>query len=284
VLIYNLKPPQVTCAKYAARRLGLPVILEYEDDQFLPLGPGASRFSTGELQLMAARRLLTMVSGCIAGSPALLSQVREGVPKLLLPGVVGGVMASPNGHDGRRNRVVFSGTHSSFQGLEQLVKAWKIARLPDWQLHIAGHGGVTAMLHELAADDPTIVFHGVLNRQDNAHLLASGKLTVVPYEVNMTQGFSFKTLECLGAGLHVISTPLTALEGLEPELKCGITYITDNAPETIATCLRTVIAERRYEVTVQQATVERYGPGAVARSLDTLLKDVLTFRATHNGT
>src|SRR5262245_244454 len=218
VLIYNLKPPQVACAEYALNTLGVPVILEYEDDLFLPFGSRPPRFDTGQFQLIAARRLLRNVSGCIAGSHALLSQAREGVPKLFLPGVVGSTMAS-NGHDGRRNWVVFSGTHSPFQGLEQLVTAWKMAKLPNWQLHIAGHGQVTTALHELARNDPTIVFHGVLNRLDNARLLTTGRLTVVPYEVSVTQGFSFKTLECLGAGVHVISTPLTALEGLEPALK-----------------------------------------------------------------
>jgi hypothetical protein len=29
VIIYNLKGPQVVCANYAIRRLGLPVVLEY---------------------------------------------------------------------------------------------------------------------------------------------------------------------------------------------------------------------------------------------------------------
>jgi len=35
VIIFNLKEPQVACANYALRRLGVPVILEYEDDRFV---------------------------------------------------------------------------------------------------------------------------------------------------------------------------------------------------------------------------------------------------------
>src|SRR5262245_12914165 len=35
VIIYNLKLPQVICGLYAMRRLGLPVVLEYEDDAFV---------------------------------------------------------------------------------------------------------------------------------------------------------------------------------------------------------------------------------------------------------
>src|SRR4029453_3810795 len=35
VIIFNLKSPQISCATYASRHLGLPVILEYEDDVFV---------------------------------------------------------------------------------------------------------------------------------------------------------------------------------------------------------------------------------------------------------
>src|SRR4030095_14603302 len=34
-IIFNLKLPQISCATYASKRLGLPVILEYEDDIFV---------------------------------------------------------------------------------------------------------------------------------------------------------------------------------------------------------------------------------------------------------
>src|SRR5262249_30621130 len=37
VIIYNLKLPQMICASYAMRCLGLPVVLEYEDDTFVDI-------------------------------------------------------------------------------------------------------------------------------------------------------------------------------------------------------------------------------------------------------
>ena len=171
--------------------------------------------------------------------------------------------------------MVFSGTHSRFQGLEQLIKAWKIGNFQGWQLHIAGQGEITGVLHNLAQDDPSIVFHGILSREENAELLSHGKITVVAYDVSKTRGFSFKTLECLGAGMHVITTRLSALEGLEPELMSGLTYLDDNEPETIVACLKKVIAERIYERTAQQATLERYGPSAISRLLEAFLNQVV---------
>lgn len=278
VMIYNLKPPQVACANYAIRRLGLPVILEYEDDQFLEVAEsGGSRF-TSRFYLSAARRLLGSLSGCVSGSPHLLAQLPGDVPKLLLQGVVGEAIlkATKQTNAARRNWVVFSGTHSWAQGIEHLIKAWGTAKLPDWELHIAGHGQLTATLHKLAENNPSIVFHGMLNREENACLLSMSRIAVVPYDVSQTRGYSFKTIECLGAGLHVITTPLGALD---PEMEIGITYINDNSPDTISACLKKVISERRYEQTSQLATMETYGPEAVSQSLDTFLRQVMTFRA-----
>jgi hypothetical protein len=277
VIIYNLKPPQVACADYAIKRLGLPVILEYEDDQFLEAAETRGTSFMSRYYLSRASKLLGSLSGCVSGSPALLSQVTGNVPKLVLCGVVGEAILEAARQPGssRRNWVVFSGTHSKAQGLEQLIEAWKMAKLPDWELHIAGHGAMTATLHDLARNNPSIVFHGLLDRNENARLLGAGKIAVVPYDVSQTQGFSFKTIECLAAGLHVITTRLVALEALEPELKIGITYIDDNAPATIASCLVQVIAGRRYDRTAARATLEKYSPAAVTQTLDTFIKQVM---------
>ena len=278
VLIYNLKTPQVACANYVYRSLRVPVVLEYEDDCFRDIYPrkrfrriGAWRTA---MEHSKAKRLLDSLSGCLGGSSALLSQAAEGIPKLLLPGVVADPPSGSNGP--RQNRVVFSGTHSRYQGLEQLVQAWRMGGFTGWELHIAGEGEMTTRLREIAQDDRSIVFRGMLNRVQNLEFLNSGKITVVAYDVSTTIGFSFKTLECLGAGVHVITTPLTALEALAPELKVALSYISDNRPETISACLKKVISERRYECTVQDAVHERYGPAAVSRSLATFLEQVMT--------
>src|SRR5688572_20631658 len=86
VVIYNLKPPQVTCANWALGR-GLPVVMEYEDDQFLEIWePNFSRLTSAVWERQA-KELLPKLSGCVAGSADLLAQVGN-APKLLLPGVV----------------------------------------------------------------------------------------------------------------------------------------------------------------------------------------------------
>jgi hypothetical protein len=281
VVIYNLKPPQVTCANYALAR-GLPVVMEYEDDQFLEIWePNFSRL-TSNIWEKQARQLLPRVSGCVAGSADLLAQVGD-VPKLLLPGVIDRAIISAGGANERRNWVVFSGTHSRYQGLSALITSWRRTPPAGWELHIAGHGEETATLHALAAGHPTIVFHGVLDREANARLLTQGRISVVAYEVEKTRGFSFKTLECLGAGLHVITTRLTALSALDPELKQGLTYLDGNDPDTISSCLHTVIADRLYERTSRDAVLARYGPDAVQRSLNAFLLSIRHAHAAQFG-
>lgn len=211
----------------------------------------------------------------MAVSPYLLSQLPSSIPKLLLRGVVSEAIINSNHQPkpSRKNWVVFSGTLEWSQGLEQMVKAWQMLQLPDWELHIAGRGPLTATLQKLAENNRSIVFHGFLNREENARLLCAAKIGMNPQDVTLIPGtsFAFKIIEYLAAGLHVITTPRGELES---QLVAGITYIEDNTPETIAACLKRMIANRDYDRTAQQAAVQAYGPEAIMRALNRLVEQV----------
>jgi glycosyltransferase involved in cell wall biosynthesis len=276
VIIYNLKPPQVACANYAIRRLGLPVILEYEDDAFSSFRRHGKTSLTSRYYLYKARKLLGSVSACVAVSPHLLAQTSSVIPKLLLRGAVSDAIVDGrvSADASRQNWVVFSGTHSRTKGLEQLVKAWDMAGPPEWELHIAGHGVMTDRLRQMAANIRGTVFDGLLNPDENAQLLSSAKIAINPEDVSPTPGnvFAFKTIECLAAGLHVITTPMGALE---PEIESGITYMLDNKAKTIAATLKQVMESRCYERTAAPAALQNYGPETISRSLDELLHKAL---------
>lgn len=276
VVVYNLKRPQVVCASYAVRHLGLPLVLEYEDDPFVDVSGNAERRLRSAFYQEAARQVMNSASGCVGVSPHLLSQVPASIPKLLLRGVVGEhiLTVSKRPLASRENWVVFSGTHYRSKGLEPLIAAWKMVNLRGWELHIAGRGELTARLEQTAENNKSIVFHGLLNRQENARLLGVAKIGINPHDVSRTPGnvFAFKIIEYLAAGAHCITTPMGALE---PALETGITYMPDNSPETIATTLKQVIQARQYERLAVQAAQQAYGPEAVSRSLDKFLKQVL---------
>src|SRR5262249_49025799 len=137
VIIYNLKLPQVICGLYAMRRLGLPVVLEYEDDAFVDIAGKSEDGWKESIYRYLARTILKSVSGCIGVSPHLLSQIPSGVPKILLRGVISEniVTLSSETTATRKNWVVFSGTFFRTKGLEPLLKAWEMVNLPNWELH-----------------------------------------------------------------------------------------------------------------------------------------------------
>src|SRR5262249_30722128 len=83
IIIFNLKRPQIACARYAVRR-GIPVIFEYEDDVFHSVEGKMSKGVVAHCHRHAYRQVMRSVSACIAVSPHLLSQIRPDVPKLLL--------------------------------------------------------------------------------------------------------------------------------------------------------------------------------------------------------
>jgi glycosyltransferase involved in cell wall biosynthesis len=271
VIIYNLKLPQLLCARYA-RHLGLPVVLDYEDDEFVDVDGSSMDGRRLRGHQRRARLTLSAIQASFAVSPHLLAQVPEGVPKLLLRGVLGDAYLDTalDATDRRSNWVAFSGTHSHAKGLKQLITAWKELNLPGWELHIAGHGELTSIIQKMASGVPTIIFRGMLDRVANARFLAECRIGMNPHDLSQTPGnvFATKIVEYLAAGTHVIST---RMGHLEPDIESGITYIDDNAPQTILRSLGEVITQKTYRQLARAAAVDLYGPAAVSKKLQTLL-------------
>src|SRR4029077_9507311 len=130
---------------------------------------------------------------------------------------------------------------------------------------------------KMAATDQSIVFHGMISREEVVRLLCSARICINPHVVSPTPGnvFAFKIIEYLAAGAHVITTPMG---NLEPELEVGITYMNDNSPDVIVETLRRVVRDRGYECTAAQAAVQNYGPAAVSQSLERLIQQVMDKR------
>lgn len=279
VVIYNMGRGQIGSARYALRTLGLPVVLEYEDDSFVNVHGHAQQGLIGRYHRAECQKMLREVSGGTGVSPYLVSQLPSDVPRLLLRGVVSNeiVAVSQGTTEPKKNWVVFSGTHEGTQGLEQMIRAWRVAGLDDWTLHVAGHGPLTATLETMAAGARNIVFHGLLNRQENARLICASKIGMNPQDLTTRPGnvFAFKIIEYLAAGTHVLTTPRGVLE---PELEAGVSYIPDNTPETIAAALKQIVQERRYERTAVQAALRAYGPDAICRSLNALVTEAAARR------
>jgi Glycosyl transferases group 1 len=275
-IVFNLMRAHIACANYATRRLGLPVVLEYEDDSFVDVVGRAGKAPFNNFHRDACARVINSVCGGIAVSPHLLSQLPTDVPKLLLRGVLGDdvVSASKKTKYTKKNWVLFSGTHIQSNGVGELIEAWGIAEIPGWELHITGHGQLTDKLKQLAAKNRSIKFHGLVSRGELVDLLASAKICINPHAVSKTPGnvFAFKIIEYLGAGAHVLTTPMGALE---KEIEAGVTYMPDNSPGTIAVAIKRVIQTERWKQAAAHSVHSTYGSAAVADSLDALLQRIL---------
>jgi hypothetical protein len=276
VIVFNMKRAHIACANFAIRTLRLPVVLEYDDDSFVDVVGQAGRGFLTKFHNEACAGVIKSVSGGFAVSPYLLSQLPPDVPQLLLRGVLGDdiVTTSEQTKGARKNWVLFSGTHIESNGIGELIKAWGLVQIPDWELHITGHGQLTNELKQMAAKTQGIVFHGLVSRERLVQLLCSAKICINPHAISKTPGnvFAFKIIEYLGAGAHVITTPMGALE---KEFESGVTYMPDNNPITIAATLQDVIRTARWELTAAPSVHAKYGSAAVADSLDALLQRVV---------
>ena len=274
VIIFNMKGPQVACANYSIQHLGLPVLLEYEDDSFSSVHGEPLNTYVARSHAVAAQRLLRAVSGCMAVSPYLLSQLPAEIPRLLLRGVVGQDVIEASRSSQRRNIVLFSGTHVPANGVAELIEAWRSVCLSNWELHITGYGQMTESLKQMAREVTGVVFHGLIDRAELIRLLCTAKICINPFVKTPAPGsvFAFKIVEYLAAGAHVISTPMGPLE---KELEAGMSYMPDNSAATIAATLKEVIESRRYELRAMDATQQSYGPKAITVSLDQLVRTVV---------
>ena len=268
VVVFNLKWPQIAAAFWAMRILKIPVVLQYEDDAFTSVHDERSSPLSGAHRA-ACQRILATVSGCIAVSPYLASQLPATTARLLLRGVVAPdiIEAESLTRGQKQNRVVFAGTHIESNGVAELIEAWKRLAPRGWELHITGRGQLTPALQAAAADVPSIVFHGLVSREELVRILASAKICINPHKVSDRPGvvFAFKIMEYLAAGAHVVTTPMGELER---NLEDGLTYLPDNRPESIAAALDRVIRHRLYEKTAAPAAQEMYGGTAVGGALD----------------
>ena len=273
VLIYNLKVPQIACAEYAMKRLGLPVVIEYEDDAFLDVeGRPDPSLRPGYVQ--CARGILASVAGGFACSPHLLAQLPEKRPQLMVRGVVAEeiLRASDKTEAEKKNWVLFSGTHYRTKGIAPLIKAWSQAQLPGWELHITGEGEETVALKNLANGQPQIIFHGTVALAELAQLMSLAKICINPHELSSRPGnvFAFKIIEYLAAGAHVISTPMGAVEN---EIAAGITFMPDNTPETIARTLQAVVQTGAWRQTAKRAVHDLYRSDVLRATLDKLIRE-----------
>lgn len=101
-------------------------------------------------------------------------------------------------------------------GLPLLVEGFRSAHIPDAQLHIYGPGDYVEELERIAAEDPRIVYGGMLlsgeivEKEQEATLLVNPRPT---HEEFVKYSFPSKTMEYMASGTPVLTTVLPGMPG-----------------------------------------------------------------------
>jgi len=109
---------------------------------------------------------------------------------------------------------LYAGGVSKQYGLQNLVEGFRMADLPNARLEIYGPGDYVEELKALAAEDPRIVYGGMLlsgqvvEKEMEATLLVNPRPTDEPY---VKYSFPSKTMEYMSTGTPVLTTVLPGM-------------------------------------------------------------------------
>lgn len=144
----------------------------------------------------------------------------NGKPYVILEGHADIAMGqvSPSLEEKHKPRVcLYAGGVSRDYGLAELVEGFRLANLPDTQLHIYGPGDYVPELEQIARQDSRIVYGGMLlssqvvQREREATLLVNPRPTGEEF---VKYSFPSKTMEYMASGTPVLTTDLP---GMPPE-------------------------------------------------------------------
>ena len=138
---------------------------------------------------------------------------------------------------------MYAGGVSKQYGLENLVKGFRKADLPDARLEIYGPGDYVQELSQIAAEDPRIFYGGMLlnaeivEREMAAMLLVNPRPTGEEY---VKYSFPSKTMEYMSTGTPVLTT---VLPGMPKEYHPYVYLLEEETADAIAEKLGQIFAQ-----------------------------------------
>lgn len=175
----------------------------------------------------------------------------DGKPYVILEGHADIAMGqvSPSLEEKHKPRVcLYAGGVSRDYGLAELVEGFRLANLPDTQLHIYGPGDYVPELEQIARQDSRIVYGGMLlssqvvQREREATLLVNPRPTGEEF---VKYSFPSKTMEYMASGTPVLTTDLP---GMPPEYHDYVYRIFREDAPGIAQALTQVLSHSDQEL------------------------------------
>lgn len=149
---------------------------------------------------------------------------------------------------GEKRICMYAGRIFRQYGLENLVQGFRMAKIPNAQLVVYGDGDYVPELERIAAEDPSVVYGGLLLSSQVVEKEMEATLLVNPRPTNeeyVKYSFPSKTMEYMSTGTPVLTT---VLPGLPKEYYPHVFFIRDETPEGIASALQEVFANSDEEL------------------------------------
>ncbi len=182
-----------------------------------------------------------------------------GKPHVILEGHADIAMAGrqPSADRKQHPRIcLYAGSVQKIYGLENLVKGFLLADLPDTQLVIYGPGDYVEDLKAL--DDPRVRYGGMLLSSEIVEKEMEATLLVNPRPTDaefVKYSFPSKTMEYMASGTPVLTTDLP---GMPREYLPYVNLIRKETPEGVANALREVLSRSDEELMQQGLQARRF--------------------------
>lgn len=239
VIVDGLNRVTALAAMLAARLRGKPCIGIVTD---LPDMLSGSKFSKG-----LANFVIRHCTGYVLLTEAMNDYLnKDGKPYVILEGHSDIAMREkvPALEKKIKPRVVFyAGGVSKQYGLGNLVEGFRMANIPDAQLHIYGPGDYVKELQQIAEEDKRVFYGGMLlntqivDKELEATLLVNPRPT---HEEFVKYSFPSKTMEYMASGTPVLTT---VLPGMPKEYHPYVYLMPEETPEGAAKMLTEVLAQ-----------------------------------------
>lgn len=149
----------------------------------------------------------------------------------------------------QKPRIIFyAGGVSKQYGLGLLVEGFRLANLPDAQLHIYGPGDYVEELQQIAAEDPRVFYGGMLMNTEIIEKEMDAALLVNPrptHEEFVKYSFPSKNMEYMASGTPVLTTKLPGM----PEEYYPHVYLMEEETEMgVARALKQVMSHSDEEL------------------------------------
>lgn len=144
--------------------------------------------------------------------------------------------------------VLYAGGVSRQYGAEIMTEGFRMANIPDAQLHIYGPGDYVDDLQRIAREDPRVFYGGMLlntqveEKEQQATLLINPRPT---HEEFIKYSFPSKTMEYMASGTPALTT---RIPGIPKDYEPHLYFIDEETTEGVARALKEVLSHSDEEL------------------------------------